>query len=650
MTPRHRRRRYRTAAARCRRELERRLRRETRGEALFDQAARGRYATDASIYQIMPAGVFIPCDDADLAIALDIARDLSIAVVPRGGGTSQCGQTVGAGLVIDNSKHLRHVLDIDAANRIAVVEPGLVLDHLNARLARTASGFRSTYRPARRRPWAAWRETIPAARAPSPTATWCTTCSASARGSSDGTRSASDRSTRSPAARRGSRLRARARGPSSREIVERWPKVMRRVGGYNLDIFDNQSERPYTADGEVNLAHLLIGSEGSLGLHPDAHLEARAAGRRIGSWASSNFPSFRASMEAPQHLVKLGPSRRRAGRPDHDRSRARQSELSAAPRGGPDREAGRRFCWSSSAARISPGSQSKLTALVALMGDLGLPGSVVSLTDPAAQKNLWEVRKAGLNIMMSLKGDGKPVSFIEDCAVPLEHLADYTDALTEIFARHGTHGTWYAHASVGTLHVRPILDMRRDGPEGGASRMRAIAEEAAALVRKFRGAYSGEHGDGICRGEWIRWQFGDSLIEAFRDIKRELDPLGDSSIRARSSIRRGWTIPRCFDSRRLRRANPYRTIAARAGARLVGMERAERPAHRGDHRPGIGRRRHPRLREGRRDVQQQRPLPPVRCRHDVPELPGHARRAAPHARARQYAAPGAVGTARPGRA
>src|SRR6202034_1757310 len=132
----------------------------------------------------------------------------------------------------------------------------------------------------------------------------------------------------------------------------------------------------------------------------------------------------------------------------------------------------------------------------------------------------------GVNIMMSLRGDAKPVSFIEDCAVPLADLADYTDALTEVFAKHGTHGTWYAHASVGTLHVRPILDMRRDAPEGGAQRMRAIAEEAALLVHKFRGAYSGEHGDGICRGEWIRWQFGASLDEAFRAIKQELDPIG----------------------------------------------------------------------------------------------------------------------------
>ena len=152
-----------------------------------------------------------------------------------------------------------------------------------------------------------------------------------------------------------------------------------------------------------------------------------------------------------------------------------------------------------------PSGFSKLTIpLVELMGDLGLPGSVVEMIDDAPQKNLWEVRKAGLNIMMSLKGDGKPVSFIEDCAVPLEHLAQYTDGLTQVFRKYGSKGTWYAHASVGTLHVRPILDMRR---EGGA-KMRAIAEEASALVRHFKGAYSGEHGDGLCRGEWIGWQFG----------------------------------------------------------------------------------------------------------------------------------------------
>src|SRR3989441_3815132 len=166
------------------------------------------------------------------------------------------------------------------------------------------------------------------------------------------------------------------------------------------------------------------------------------------------------------------------------------------------------------------GPADKLEQLSALMADLGHPGSVIRIIDAALQRDIWEVRKAGLNIMMSLKGDGKPVSFIEDCAVPLQHLAEYTAALTEVFRKHGTRGTWYAHASVGTLHVRPILDMRRDG----ATKMRAIAEEASELVRKFKGAYSGEHGDGLCRGEWVAWQFGPTISNAFAEIKALFDP------------------------------------------------------------------------------------------------------------------------------
>src|SRR5207244_10027838 len=147
---------------------------------------------------------------------------------------------------------------------------------------------------------------------------------------------------------------------------------------------------------------------------------------------------------------------------------------------------------------------------------------VGEIADALQQKAVWEVRKAGLNIMMSMKGDGKPVSFIEDCAVPLEHLAEYTERLTRVFEKHGTRGTWYAHASVGTLHVRPVLDMRRDGAE----KMRAIAGEACALVKQYKGAYSGEHGDGLVRSEWIAPFFGPRLTAALGEIKSWLDPRG----------------------------------------------------------------------------------------------------------------------------
>ncbi|HSC16393.1 MAG TPA: FAD-linked oxidase C-terminal domain-containing protein, partial [Gammaproteobacteria bacterium] len=165
----------------------------------------------------------------------------------------------------------------------------------------------------------------------------------------------------------------------------------------------------------------------------------------------------------------------------------------------------------------------KLATLRELMGDLGLPDSVVEIADPRWQRDVWEVRKAGLNIMMSMKGDGKPVSFIEDCAVPLEHLAAYTDRLTRVFEKHGTRGTFYAHASVGCLHVRPVLNLRT---EHGARQMRAIAEEACALVKEYKGSYSGEHGDGLVRSEWIEPVYGPRLSRAFAEIKRAFDPKG----------------------------------------------------------------------------------------------------------------------------
>ena len=232
-----------------------------------------------------------------------------------------------------------------------------------------------------------------------------------------------------------------------------------------------------------------------------------------------NFPSFYQAMAAAQHIVRLQPTAvELVDRTMIDLARANPAFRPVIERaliGAPAAILLVEFSGADAAAQAA-----SLDRLAELIGDLGLPDAVVRIETAQAQKALWEVRKAGLNIMMSMKGDGKPVSFIEDCAVPLEHLAEYTDRLTEVFRKHGTSGTWYAHASVGTLHVRPILDMRRDG----ASKMRAIAEEAAAMVREYKGAYSGEHGDGLCRGEWVAWQFGPRLNAAFGAVKVLFDP------------------------------------------------------------------------------------------------------------------------------
>jgi FAD/FMN-containing dehydrogenase/Fe-S oxidoreductase len=501
--------------------LSHRLESETQGEVLFDAGSRGRYATDASIYQVMPVGVFVPRSAHDVAIAIDIARDLKVPVVPRGAGTSQCGQTVGAGLVIDNSKYRRDILDVDIANCTAKVEPGLVLDHLNAALKKhglwhpvdvstsaqaTLGGMAGNNSCGSRSiAYGNMVHNVLGATA------WLSDGSEVAFGPVEGLSG------------RAAQIASFVRDLAERnrnEIEANWPKLLRRVAGYNLDIFDNQNERPYTNDGKVNLAHLLVGSEGTLAFTRDLTLKLvpMPRNRVLGV---VNFASFYAAMDSARHIVRLGPSAvelvdrimielalsNPVFRP------TMESALIGRPQA---------ILLVEFSGEDKPALVKKLKDLVVLMGDLGKPGSVVEMEDEAPQKSLWEVRKAGLNIMMSLKGDGKPVSFIEDCAVPLEHLAEYTAALTEVFTRNGTHGTWYAHASVGTLHVRPILDMRRDG----AGKMRRIAQEASALVRKYKGAFSGEHGDGLCRGEWIAWQFGPRLNEALRAIKQEMDPIG----------------------------------------------------------------------------------------------------------------------------
>jgi FAD/FMN-containing dehydrogenase/Fe-S oxidoreductase len=489
-----------------------RLRKEVDGEVLFDAGSRGRYSTDASIYQVEPLGVVLPRSEEAARAAIAIAAAEGIPILPRGAGSSQCGQAVGAALIIDHTKYLNKVLEVDPKGMRAVVQPGVVLDALNAQLR--AQGL--------------W---FPVDVSTSAQAT----LGGMAGNNSCGSRSiaygnmvhnvlAIDALTVS-----GQRWRFGPMNDSSgptdyiqfvqrlkdlyerekAEIEARFPKVLRKVAGYNLD---------HLGPPHANAAHLLVGSEGTLAYSERIHLKlSRIPPQR--TLGVCHFPKFHTAMQLTQHIVKLGPSavelvdRTMIGLA-RDIAAFRKT-VDAFIRGEPDAILLVEFSGEENQAH-------KLKELAQLMADLGLPGSVVEITDAKQQKALWEVRKAGLNIMMSMKGDGKPVSFIEDCAVPLEHLAEYTERLTRVFEKHGTRGTWYAHASVGTLHVRPVLDMRRDGAE----KMRAIAEEACAMVKEYKGAYSGEHGDGLVRSEWIAPFFGPRLTAALAEIKSWLDPRG----------------------------------------------------------------------------------------------------------------------------
>ncbi len=491
-----------------------RLRRELDAEVLFDTASRGRYATDASIYQILPIGIVVPRTEEAARGALALAAAEGVPILPRGAGSSQCGQAVGEALVIDHTKYLNNVVSLDPAGASAVVQPGVVLDALNAQLS----------------PHGLW---FPVDVSTSAQAT----LGGMAGNNSCGSRSIAygnmvhNVSAIEAVTVQGERWRfgpmddasgpagyrellGRLKGLYEREKTEieaRFPKLLRKVAGYNLD---------HLGPPHANTAHLLVGSEGTLAYSERLHLRLAPipAARVLGV---CHFPRFYTAMDLTQHIVRLGPSAvELVDRTMIGLAReiaAFRPIVEAFIRGEPDAILLVEFSGEHRSEQVA-----KLRQLVELLADLGLPGSVVEITDRRQQRDLWDVRKAGLNIMMSMKGDGKPVSFIEDCAVPLEHLAEYTERLTRVFEKHGTRGTWYAHASVGTLHVRPILDMRRDG----AQKMRAIADEACALVKQYKGAYSGEHGDGLVRSEWIAPFFGPRLTACLAEIKSWLDPRG----------------------------------------------------------------------------------------------------------------------------
>jgi FAD/FMN-containing dehydrogenase/Fe-S oxidoreductase len=493
------------------------LRREIEGDVLFDRFSRGRYSTDASIYQVDPVGVVIPKNERDAETAFRIALDQGIPVMPRGGGTSQCGQTVGAALVIDLSRHVNQVLEFDKDARTVWVQPGIVLDHLNAWL----------------KPHGLWYPVDVSTSAQATIGGMTGNNSCGSRSifygnmvdnvlavealTAAGDAFMFDESAPSHPVQRG--LYDRVQSIVKRELEEiefRYPDVIRNVAGYNL----NRLVQPGS-----NMAHLLVGSEGTLAYSRRIKLKLSPlpVHKALGV---CHFPTFRQAMDAAQYIVKLGPVAVEAvDRTMIGLARSNPAFLPIVDRcvkGDPDAILLVEFAGDGSPENQAENLR-RLKQLGELMADqLGLPGGVVEITDARLQKELWDVRKAGLNIMMSMKGDGKPVSFIEDCAVPLQHLADYTSRLTEVFHRNGTTGTWYAHASVGCLHVRPILDMRREG----AVQMRAIAEEAMALVREYKGAYSGEHGDGLVRSEWIEPFYGSKLTRAFEEVKDLFDPRG----------------------------------------------------------------------------------------------------------------------------
>ena len=492
--------------------LEKKLRHVVKGEVRFDAFTRGIFSTDASHYQVEPLGVVFPATAEDIQVVMEVAREENVPVLPRGAGTSQCGQTVGRAIVVDVSRHLNQIGGMHEDE--IEVEPGVVLDHLNARLRQRHQ----------------WFPVDPS------------TGSRATLGGMAGNNSAGARSLRYgtmvdnisaievvlPDGRRlwlGSKESEEHYMPTelaflrslyanhAAEIIQRTPKTMRNVAGYNLASLNPNQE---------NLAQLLVGSEGTLAFFVRLRLKLSPL-LRSRVLGICHFDGLLEALDTVQHIVKLSPTAVEL---------VDQNVLSLGASHPDFRSAMSDFVTGTPKALLLvefseelPGTDlgDKLNELEELLSELGHSNSVVRAETESLQSAAWSVRKAGLNIVMSMAGPRKPISFIEDCAVPLEHLSSYARHVDEIFSKHGVEGTWYAHASVGCLHVRPALNLR---DPNDVRRMRAIAEETHEVVRRYGGTHSGEHGDGLLRSEFIKPMLGERMERIFGEVKETFDPHG----------------------------------------------------------------------------------------------------------------------------
>lgn len=503
-------------------DLERDLRAAVSGEVRVDPVSRGLYATDASIYQISPLAVIVPNNRADALAALEVARRRGLRVLPRGGGTSLAGQTVGESIVIDFSVRMNRVLEVNEPERWVRVEPGLVRDELNAKLAGTGLHFAP--------------ETATANRA---------NVGGMIGNNSSGTRSIlygktvdhvlelevalvtgevlrlrpMPRAEWDEVARRGDaegriyKTVARLVDEHREEIRARYPKVMRRVGGYNLDEFID-------AEKDWNLAKLVVGSEGTLAMTLSAklNLEPPPAAKGL---CVVHFKQVIDGLRSTSTINRHGPSM--VELLDHTILGLAKKNIET-----------KRYCewvqgdpamvlviefFGDSRADV----EGKIDALTAELKAAKYGYAHLKMLDAGPQADVMNVRMKGLGLMLGMKGDAKPIPFIEDAAVPVEVLPEYIDAVLNMLREMGVPVAMYAHASVGLIHVRPILNLKR---VEDIETMKRISEATFELVRKFGGSWSGEHGDGLVRSYMNERFFGPKIYGAFREIKAAFDPPG----------------------------------------------------------------------------------------------------------------------------
>ncbi|OGG55940.1 MAG: oxidoreductase [Candidatus Handelsmanbacteria bacterium RIFCSPLOWO2_12_FULL_64_10] len=497
------------------------LRQQIDGEVRFDELSRILYSTDASMYQIMPIGVVVPRHRGDVLATVRACARHRVPILPRCAGTSLAGQTVGRAVVMDMSKYMNAILEVNAQERWARVQPGVVLDELNAHLRPFGLMF-----------------------APDVATSNRATVGGMVGNNSSGARSLiygktidhvlslgvilSDgtETTFGPVSDQEYERKARGEGLEARiyrevkriaeahrgEIERRFPKVQRRVGGYNLD--EIVREQPF------NLAKFVTGSEGTLVTVVEVQVNLVPT-PKMKALDVVHFRSIPDAMEATTTVLETGPSAVELTDKmilDLTKGNAEYARARTFLRGDPEAILVVEYYGQSQEELAG-----KIEDLEARLRAKGMGYECVRCLTPAEQGDVWKVRKAGVGLLMGTKGDGKPVAFVEDCCVPPERLPSYVRRFDEIVRSHGTTAAYYAHASVGVLHVRPVINTKS---LDDIRKMRSIAVQVRDMVLEYGGAMSGEHGDGLARSCWNEAMFGSELYEAFREVKRVFDPYG----------------------------------------------------------------------------------------------------------------------------
>ena len=497
------------------------LRRAVTGEVRFDKMTRMLYSTDASIYQIEPVGVVLPKSADDVIAVLETAHRYNLPVLPRGGGTSLAGQTVANAIVMDFSRHMRDVIEVNSDEGWVRAQPGIILDELNHNIA--SSGMFFTPDPS-----TSSRGNVGGALGNNS----CGAHSIMWGKTVDNVESLdvvlSDGDRAHFGSLDGAQLEEKMRGENLEadiyrklfsigeahrsEILARYPKIQRRVSGYNLDEFVGGSD--------FNMARFVVGSEGTLVTITEAKLKI-VQRPKLRALSVIHFHDLIESMEATVATLEMEPAAveligsmiiRQA------KSNLAYSRMTDFIEGDPE---------ALLVVEVVAESESELTGklerLEARIRRDKLGYAMPRLVKSADQAKVWDVRKAGLGLMMNVPGDAKPLPFVEDTAVAPEKLPQFVKRFDEIVQAHGTEAGYYGHASVGCLHIRPLINLK---DSAGVDRMVSISDEISDLVLEYGGSLSGEHGDGLVRSPYNEKMFGSRIYDAFRDVKRAFDPHG----------------------------------------------------------------------------------------------------------------------------